>query len=219
MRTTFTSDKILNLYRATNYTAPANVYAGLLTAVTAAEAGTVTETTYGSYARQAITFGAPGAGTPGRLIQASSITFPAKSDAGSVVIIACGIYDAVSAGNLMDIIMLYDGSPLAALVRDADFGTDDILSPTHGLVLDTQVRLEQFPGSPTLPPPLAEDTTYWVISTGLTADIFRISATQGGGAVNITDEGRALVHRVAPVTVNQNDAPTFAANKLTLTDD
>lgn len=219
MRTTYTSDKILNLYRATNFTAPANVYAGLLTAVTGAEAGTVTETTYGSYARQAITFGAPGAGTPGRLIQASSITFPAKSDAGSVTIIAVGIYDAVSAGNLMDVIMLYDGAPLAAIVRDADVTNNDILSPTHGLVADTQVRFEQFPGSPTLPAGLSEDTTYWVIATGLTADIFRVSTTQGGGAVDITDEGRALVHRVAPVTVNQNDAPTFAANKLSLTDD
>jgi lambda family phage portal protein len=59
MRTTYTSDKILNLYRATTFTAPAAVYAGLLTAVTDAEAGTVTETSYGSYARQAITFGAP----------------------------------------------------------------------------------------------------------------------------------------------------------------
>ena len=59
MRTTFTSDKILNLYRGTTFTAPAAVYAGLLTAVTDAEAGTVTETTYGAYARQAITFGAP----------------------------------------------------------------------------------------------------------------------------------------------------------------
>lgn len=37
--------------------------------------------------------------------------------------------------------------------------------------------------------------------------------------MDITDEGRALVHKVVAVTVNQNDAPTFAANKLSLTDD
>lgn len=219
MRTTYMSDKILNLYRGTTFAAPAAVYAGLLTAVAGQEAGSVTETTYGSYARQAITFGAPGAGTPGRLSQASSLTFPAKSDAGSVTIIAVGVFDAVSAGNMTDVIYLYDGSPLAALLRDSEVAADDILSPTHGLVLDTQVRLEQFPGLPTLPPPFAEDTTYWVIATGLTVDVFRLSASQGGAAVNITDEGRMLVHRVAPVLVNQNDAPTFAANKLSLTDD
>src|SRR6266571_112046 len=101
MRTTYTSDKILNLYRATTFTAPATVYAGLLTAVTDHEAGTVTETAYGAYARQAITFGVPAASLGGRQTQASALTFPAKSDAGSVTIIAVGIYDALTVGNLM----------------------------------------------------------------------------------------------------------------------
>lgn len=219
MRTTYTSDKILNLYRATTFTAPATVYAGLLTAVTDAEAGTVTETTYGGYARQPITFAAPGVGTPGRLTQASSLTFPAKSDAGSVVIVAVGIYDAVSAGNLLDVIMLYDGSPLSAAAISSDLAADLLQSPTHGLTTNDQVRFEQFPGDPTLPTGLAENTTYFVIATGLTTEAFKVSATQGGAAIDITAVGRALVHRVVPVTVNQNDAPTFAANKLALTDD
>src|SRR3954468_13362666 len=104
MRTTYTSDKILNLYRGTTFTAPAAVYAGLLTAVTDAEAGTVTETTYGGYARQAIPCGAPGASLGGRQVLASAITFPAKSDAGAATIVAVGIFDAVSAGNLLDVI-------------------------------------------------------------------------------------------------------------------
>lgn len=219
MRTTYTSDKILNLYRATTFTAPATVYVGLLTAVTAAEAGTVTETSYGSYARQAITFGAPGAGTPGRLTQASAITFPAKSDAGSVSIIAAGIYDALTVGNLMDVILLFDGAPLAAIVNTSDVAGNTVQSPAHGLTTNDQVRLEQFPGSPTLPTGLSEDTTYFVIATGLTADVFELSATQGGAAIDITAAGRALVHKLVAVTVNQNDAPTFAANKLSLTDD
>jgi hypothetical protein len=219
MRTTYTSDKILNLYRATNFTAPATVYVGLLTAVAGAEAGSVTETTYGAYARQAITFGAPGAGTPGRLIQASAITFPAKSDAGSVTIIAAGIYDALTVGNLMDVIMLFDGAPLTAIAGPTDVTNDTLQSPTHGLTTNDQVRLEQFPGEPTLPAGFSEDTTYFVIATGLTADVFELSATQGGAAINITAAGRALVHKVVAVIVNQNDAPTFAANKLSLTDD
>src|SRR3954462_12541996 len=133
MRTTFTSDKILNLYRGTTFTAPAAVYGGLLTAVTDAEAGTVTETTYGSYARQPITFGAPAASLGGRQILNSAITYPAKSDAGSVSIIATGVFDAVSAGNLMDVILLYDGSPLAAIVNTSDVAGNTIQSPAHGL--------------------------------------------------------------------------------------
>jgi len=195
------------------------VYAGLLTAVTAAEAGTVTETAYGAYARQAITFGAPGANLGGRQTLASSLTFPAKSDAGSVTIIAVGIYDALTVGNLMDIIMLFDGSPLAAIVNTSDVAGNTIQSPAHGLTTNDQIRFEQFPGDTPVPAGISEDTTYFVIATGLTADVFEISTTQGGGALDITAAGRALVHKVVAVIVNQNDAPTFAANKLALTDD
>lgn len=219
MRTTYMSDKILNLYRGTTFTAPAAVYAGLLTAVAGAEAGSVTETTYGAYARQAITFGAPGAGTPGRKTDAGVLTYPAKSDAGSVTIIAMGVFDALTVGNLMDVIMLFDGLPLACIVNTADLAGNTIQSPTHGLTTNDQVRFEQFPGDPVLPAGLSEDTTYFVIATGLTADVFEVSATQGGAAIDITAVGRALVHRVVPVIVNQNDAPTFAAAKLGLTDD
>jgi hypothetical protein len=195
------------------------VYAGLLTAVTDAEAGTVTETTYGSYARQAITFGAPGANLGGRQTLASALTFPAKSDAGSVTIIAVGIYDAVSAGNLLDVVLLFDGSPLAAMVLASDLAGNTIQSPVHGLTTNDQVRFEVFPGDTPIPTGLSENTTYFVIATGLTADVFEVSTSQGGAAVDITAAGRALVHKMVPVTVNQNDAPTFAANKLGLSDD
>jgi hypothetical protein len=219
MRTTYTSDKILNLYRGTTFTAPAAVYAGLLTAVTDAEAGTVTETTYGSYARQAITFGAPAANLGGRQTLAGALTFPAKSDAGSVSIIATGIFDALTVGNLLDVILLYDGSPLAAMVNGSDVAGNTIQSPAHGLTTNDTVRIEQFPGDTPLPAGLSENTTYFVIATGLTADVFELSATQGGAAIDITAAGRMLVMKVVPVTVNQNDAPTFAANKLGLSDD
>jgi hypothetical protein len=179
----------------------------------------VTETTYGAYARQAITFGAPAANLGGRQTLASAITFPAKSDAGSVAIIATGIFDAVSAGNLLDVILLFDGSPLAAIVNNSDVTGNTIQSPAHALTTNDQVRVEQFPGDTPIPAGLAENTTYFVIATGLTADVFELSATQGGAAIDITAAGRMLVHKLVPVTVNQNDAPTFAANKLALSDD
>jgi hypothetical protein len=219
MRTTYMSDKILNLYRGTTFTAPAAVYAGLLTAVTDAEAGTVTETTYGSYARQAVTFGAPAANLGGRQTLAGALTFPAKSDAGSVAIIGVGIFDALTVGNLLDVILAFDGSPLAAIVNTSDVAGNTIQSPAHGLTTNDQVRVELFPGDTPIPAGLAENTTYFVIATGLTADVFELSATQGGAAIDITAAGRMLVQKLVPVTVNQNDAPTFAANKLGLTDD
>lgn len=222
-RTTFLSDGILNTYRATTLTAPANVYAGLITAVTDLEAGTVTETTYGAYARQAITFGAPGAASGGRRIQNSGVlTFPAKSDAGSVSIIAVGVWDALTVGNLRDVIYLDDAAALpiaVAVVDTGDITSNLIVSPAHGLVADQQVRLEAWPAGPTLPAGLSENTTYWVIATGLTADRFSLSATQGGAAIDITAQGRAILMTIDPKTVAQNDQPTFAANTLSLLDD
>jgi hypothetical protein len=179
----------------------------------------VTETTYGSYARQAITFAAPGASLGGRQTLASAITFPAKSDAGSVTMVAVGIYDALTVGNLLDVIMLFDGSPLAAIVNTSDVAGNTIQSPVHALTTNDQIRFEQFPGDTPVPAGISENTTYFVIATGLTADVFEISTTQGGGALDITAAGRALVHKVVAVIVNQNDAPTFAANKLALSDD
>lgn len=219
MRTTYMSDKILNLYRGTTFTAPAAVYAGLLTAVTDAEAGTVTETAYGGYARQAVTFAVPGASLGGRQSLASAINFPAKSDAPVSNMVAVGIFDALTAGNLLDVIMLFDGSPLAAIVNNSDVAGNTIQSPAHGLVANDQVRVEQFPGDTPIPAGLVENTTYFVIATGLTADVFELSATQAGAAIDITAAGRMLVMKVVTVAVNQNDAPTFAANKLAVGDD
>jgi hypothetical protein len=113
----------------------------------------------------------------------------------------------------------FDGSPLAAIVNTSDVAGNTIQSPAHGLTTNDQVRIEQFPGDTPLPAGLSENTTYFVIATGLTADVFELSATQGGAAIDITAAGRMLVMKVVAVTVNQNDAPTFAANKLALSDD
>lgn len=221
MRTTFTSDKILNLYRGTTFTAPAAVYAGLITAITATEAGTVTEASYAGYARVAITFGAPGAALGGRQItNSAAVTFAAKTDAGSVSVIAVGIWDAATVGNLLDIIMLDGADPVAAATVDAgDITSDLLVSPAHGLTANQKVKLESFPGSVSLPTGLSEDTVYFVISTGLTVDRFSVSLTQGGAAVNITAQGKCLVHRETDLTVAQNDQVNFAIGTLKLADD
>lgn len=222
MRTTFMSDKVLNhAYRNTAWTSPTTVYASLLTAVTDAEAGTVTEASYGSYARVAAAFGAPGAGGGGRKVQNSgTIAFPQRSNAGTENEIAVGIWDALTVGNLLDIIYLDGADPIAVAVVDAgDISSDLIVSPAHGLTTDQQVRFEAAPDKQTLPAGLSENTTYFVIAAGATADRFSVSTTQGGGAVNITAAGRGLLMKLTPKPVTQNDTPQFAANALTLYDD
>jgi hypothetical protein len=103
-----------HVLRNTTYTSPTTIYAALFTAVTDAEAGTGTEVTGGSYARQTVAFGAPsnGAGSNSGLI-----TFPtATANWGTVT--HASLADAVSGVNHLSIIK--------ALAASKVVNTDDI---------------------------------------------------------------------------------------------
>lgn len=104
-KTTLDADAHLNTMRGTNATA-FTPYVGLLTAVTDLLAGTVTETTYGSYARQAVTFAAPSTvGGKRQVANSAAVVFPVSSS-GTPTITHVGIYDAVTGGNLRKVIPL-----------------------------------------------------------------------------------------------------------------
>lgn len=94
-KTTTHETSVLNVLRATNITAPANVYVGLYTAAPTDAAGG-TEVTGGGYARQLCGFAAP-AGTPRQIANAADIliTMPAAT------VVAVGIFDALTVGNLL----------------------------------------------------------------------------------------------------------------------
>lgn len=80
--------------RNTSYTSPAQVYLALHTA-DPTEAGTGTEVSGGSYARQAITFGEP---TDGSSSNTAAINFPvATADWGTITHFS--IRDAATGGN------------------------------------------------------------------------------------------------------------------------
>jgi hypothetical protein len=82
--------------RNTSYTSPATVYVGLHTA-DPTDAGTGTEVSGGSYARTAVTFGAP---SDGVTTNSADVDFPqATGSWGTVSHI--GIWDASSSGNLL----------------------------------------------------------------------------------------------------------------------
>ena len=82
--------------RATTYTSPATVYVSLYTTdPTDADSGT--EVSGGSYARTAVTFGAPSNGVT---TNSADVTFPTATGSwGTVTHI--GIHDASTSGNLL----------------------------------------------------------------------------------------------------------------------
>ena len=82
--------------RATAYTAPTTVYVALFT-TDPTDAGSGTEVTGGSYARTAVTMGAPSNGVS---LNSADVTFPtATASWGTVGWI--GINDASTSGNLL----------------------------------------------------------------------------------------------------------------------
>lgn len=99
--------------RNTAYSSPAAVYVALFT-TDPTDAGTGTEVSGGSYARQAATFTSPSNGSS---TLAADVTFPtATGNWGTVT--HFGIYDASTSGNL-----LYHG----ALNNSKNIQTGDIL--------------------------------------------------------------------------------------------
>ena len=94
---TYLEDALINAtLRNTSYTSPATVYVGLFTS-DPTDAGSGTEVSGGSYARTAVTFGAPSNGVT---TNSAAVEFPqATGSWGTVGWI--GIHDAATSGNLL----------------------------------------------------------------------------------------------------------------------
>jgi len=93
----FLEDALINaVLRNTTYTSPATVYVSLYT-TDPTDADTGTEVSGGSYARTAVTMGAPSNGVS---TNSADVTFPtATASWGTVTHI--GIHDASTSGNLL----------------------------------------------------------------------------------------------------------------------
>lgn len=113
-KTTTHETSVLNVLRATNITAPANVYVALFTAVPS-DAGGGTEVTGNAYARQLCGFAAP-SGTPRSVVNAADILYPVQTPGGYGLTSWFAIMDALTVGT-----MLY----WAALTVAKTFAVDD----------------------------------------------------------------------------------------------
>lgn len=144
-----------------------------------------------AYARLSFTFSAAAAGAKA---SSASKTFDVPA---ATTVLAVATYDASTAGTQKA------WSPVAASARRA-FSVDsagvtnnDLFSPAHGLVAGDSVLVWPTIGA-ALPTGLAEDTRYFVIATGITTDSFRVSATLGGSAIDITAIGDGDVQKFVP---------------------
>ena len=106
--TTYLENKILSFIfknNAGSFTTPGDsIYVGLATAVSDAEAGSLTEATFGSYARQQVTaanWTLASASTDQQTVtNAANIEFPASTGTSNTVTHAF-LVDAASSGNIL----------------------------------------------------------------------------------------------------------------------
>jgi hypothetical protein len=188
-------------------------FVGLITAITDWRAGTVTEASYTGYGtRPSVSFGVVGNTTPAGGRQKANdalVTFP-QNTGSSQDVIAWGLWTAATAGTLRWIGSLDPADAPFIGIGQAD---DTIDAVGHGLVADQRVFVLADP-SEGIPTGLSENTAYWVRATGLTADAFTLSTTQGGAAVNITVGGSALFIPYTALTVANLATPEFAIGAL-----
>ncbi len=164
------------------------------------------EVTGGSYSRKSATFSAA---SNGNTKNTNNITFTSMP---ATTVVGVGIWDASSGGNCLWTGWL-GGASKAFAVDDTT--ADTVKCPSHGFTADDRVVFEaEFGG--TLPTDITAGTIYWVISSGLTTDEFKISTSQGGSAVNFTTKGNGMVRRVTPKILNTGDTFQINANDLSI---
>lgn len=152
-----------------------------LSAHTAYSSTGANEVTGGSpaYARKAVTY----AGASGEARTASNT--PTFDIPAATTVRWIGKWDNVSAGNFLG--MCANGGTEQEFSMDAT--ADSIKVPAHGWVATQKIA---FYGD-TVPGGLTEGVVYFVAGT-VTTDAFQVSATSGGGAINLTTEpGRKCV--------------------------
>jgi hypothetical protein len=130
-----------------------------------------------AYARKALTWAAAASGA-----KALAATLPTWDVPAAGVVAWIGLNDAVTAGTFLGMLPAGAGTLQPCSVEvSGDLTSDTIFAKAHGYSAGDVVV---FWG--TLPTGLAVGTLYYVIATGLTADAFKVSATAGGSALDLT---------------------------------
>jgi len=99
---------------------------------------------------------------------------------------SCTGASSVNANLCVQLISLFASANYkgTGTVVTSDFTSDEIVHTAHGKAVNDRVH---FSTTTTLPAPLVATTVYCVVS--ITTDRYKVAATCGAGAINITDNG------------------------------
>lgn len=162
-----------------------------------------------AYARLAVTWGAAASR---QKLNTGALTFDVP--AGTY-----GFYTLwnASTGNTNNFkgYLPFGGTVKGVASVDTTLTNDQFLSPGHGLVDNDRCMLFNMFGE-TIPTGITEGTIYHVVSSA--ANTFKVSATQGGAAVDITalGSGEVFFQRVVPETFGAQGQIVAAVSALAL---
>jgi hypothetical protein len=150
-----------------------------------------------------------------RYLEAPAVTFSggAGSSAAATATISAGAVTAVAVTNVGS---AYTSAPTVAIAiprrtiptTGITIATDTIAYTAHGLYAGDAVKY--FHGGGTAATGLTNNTTYYVIASGLTSDAFKVSATDGGTAVDISGTGNNAQYFEIATAVAANQATAVA---------
>jgi hypothetical protein len=188
-------------------------YVGLFTAAGLDDGTGFTECSGGSYARAATAAGdwaSPGGTSPSSIANANAISFPLSTGAWGTVV-AFGLFDALTAGNLMvwDYFGVFDWLP--ATVSAASPAV--ITVPGHGFSNGDLVEwtIEHGGVNPTFS---ASNFTGQLTVANATTNTFTV--TNGGVAVNTSAPGNGSIRKILPQVTVSGGLLTVPAGALTL---
>lgn len=201
----------------TGYSPSIARYLALFTVV-GTDAGTgFTEVSGSGYARAATTGGGGGTwnaasgSSPAQTSNNLAISFPTATGSWGTVI-AWGIYDASSGGNLLawDYLGNFTWNPVT--VSSASPGV--LTEPAHGYSIgDTVIFSTEYGG--TAPSFSASNFTGQLVLAHAATDTFDV--TNASTAVNTSSTGSGSVRKISPQTIGSGPVPAFNASTLVIT--
>lgn len=150
-----------------------------------------TESSGGSYARQAVTWTAAASG-----VRDNNAQISVPINAGQTIVVG-SLHTASTAGTLQAIFQI--GSTLRGVGSVDATATDLIQSDAHGLTTDDRVFFATVAGD-AIPTGISTTTLYFVLASGLTVDAFKVSTTSGGAALDITSLSECAWFKTVPNT-------------------
>ena len=189
-------------------------YAALFTAVGTDAGSGFTEVSGNGYTRvatAAVDWNAASGTGPSTISNANAVNFPTATVTGWGTIIAWGLYDAPTGGNLLAWDYLGTYSWLPATVSSASPGV--LTSPAHGLsVANNVVFTTEYGGA--APTFSASNFTGLLVVAHAATDTFDV--TNSAVAVNTSSTGDGQVRRVATQVVGAGATPAYSSGALVL---